>query len=58
MGHGATAFTRITFSATISARPAVKLEIAPFVDAYARRWGEGCRDWTDVVLMIELPGRM
>jgi hypothetical protein len=34
----------------------VKFETAPLVDAYARRWDEGCRDWIDVVLMIELPG--
>ena len=36
IGPGATAFTRIPFSASISARPAVKFKIAPFVDAYVR----------------------
>jgi len=33
IGPGATAFTLMPFSASIAARPAVKLETAPFVVA-------------------------
>ena len=33
IGPGATAFTRIPFSPSICARPAVKLETAPLVEA-------------------------
>src|ERR687893_1584633 len=58
IGPGATAFTRIPLLPSIWAKPAVKLETAPLVEAYAKSIGLGLSDWMEVVLMMDDPGRM
>src|SRR5215213_7293059 len=58
IGPGATALTRIPLLPSIWARPAVKLETAPLVEAYARSMGLGLSDWIEVVLMMDDPGSM
>ena len=55
MGPGATLFTRMPFLPSNCARPAVKLAMAPLVAAYGSKLGEGSSEFTELVLMIELP---
>jgi hypothetical protein len=50
-GPGPTQFTRMPFAAADCASPAVKFAIAPFVVAYASKWGDGVFALTAEVAM-------
>jgi hypothetical protein len=57
-GPGATALTRIPCGARSCASDMVKVAMAPLVVAYGSSVGNGVIASTELVLMIDPPGRM